>query len=42
MAATVRETVRELLEQTILTIDTLLEASDPELPLPSSHTCAKG
>jgi len=42
MAATVRETVRELLEQTIATMDTLLEASDRELPLPSSHVCAQG
>src|SRR5262245_21225441 len=42
MAATVRGTVRELLEQTIATMDALLEASDPELPLPSSHGCAQG
>lgn len=42
MAATVRETVRELLEQTIATMDALLEASDRELPLPSSHVCAQG
>ena len=42
MAATVRETVRELLEQTIATMDVLLEASDGELPLPSSHVCAQG
>jgi len=42
MAATVRETVRELLEQTIATMDALLEASDRELPLPSSHACAQG
>ena len=42
MAAIVRETVRELLEQTIATMDTLLEASDRELPLPSSHVCAQG
>jgi uncharacterized damage-inducible protein DinB len=41
MAATVRETVRELLEQTIATMDALLEASDRELPLPSSHVCAQ-
>src|SRR5215831_10100176 len=42
MAATVRETIRELLEQTITTMDALLEASDRELPLPSSHVCAQG
>ena len=42
MAATVRETVRELLEQTIATMDVLLEASDRELPLSSSHVCAQG
>jgi uncharacterized damage-inducible protein DinB len=42
MAATVRATVRELLEQTIATMDALLEASDRELPLPSSHACAQG
>src|SRR5262245_65497277 len=42
MAATVRETVRELLKQTMATIDALLAASDRELPLPSSHACAQG
>src|SRR5262247_2048350 len=42
MAATVRGTVRELLEQTIATMDALLEASDRELPLSSSHACAQG
>jgi uncharacterized damage-inducible protein DinB len=42
MAETVREAVRELLEQAIATMDALLEASDRELPLPSSHTCAQG
>jgi hypothetical protein len=42
MAATVREAIRELLEQTIVTMDALLDASDPELPLPSSHVCAQG
>ena len=42
MAATVRGAVRELLEQTIATMDTLLEASDRELPLASSHGCAQG
>src|SRR5215475_13621724 len=42
MAATVRGAVRELLEQTIATMDALLEASDRELPLSSSHACAQG
>jgi hypothetical protein len=42
MAATVREAVRELLEQTVLTMDALLEASDRELPMRSSHACAQG
>ena len=42
MAATVRGTVRELLEQTIATMDALLDASDRELPLSSSHACAQG
>jgi hypothetical protein len=42
MAATVREAVRELLEQTMATMDALLDASDRELPLPSSHACAHG
>ena len=42
MAATVRDAVRELLEQTMVTMDALLAASDRELPLPSSHGCAQG
>jgi len=42
MAATVRAAVRELLEQTMVTMDALLEASDRELRLPSSHACAQG
>ena len=42
MAATLREAIRELLEQTMTTIDTLLEASDRELPMSSSHACAQG
>ena len=42
MAATVRGAVRELLEQTIATMDALLEASDRELAMPSSHACAQG
>src|SRR5262250_2260689 len=42
MASTVRAAVRELLEQTMATMDALLEASDRELPLASSHACAQG
>jgi len=34
--------VRELLEQTIGTMDVLLEASERELAMPSSHACAHG
>ena len=42
MAATVRGAIRELLEQTMTTIDALLAATDRELPMSSSHTCAQG
>src|SRR5262245_25817484 len=42
MAATLREAIRELMEQTIVTMDALLEASDRELPEASSHACAQG
>lgn|SRR5512146_1768570 len=42
MAATLRGAVRELLDQTIVTMDALLEASDRELALSSSHACAQG
>src|ERR687892_1098795 len=42
MAATVQEAVRELLEQTMATMDTLLAASDEELAMPSAHACAQG
>ena len=42
MAATVRGAIRELLEQTMTTMDALLEASDRELTMPSSHACAQG
>jgi hypothetical protein len=34
--------MRELLEQTMVTMDALLEASDRELAMPSSHGCAHG
>jgi hypothetical protein len=42
MAATVRGAVRELLEQTMATMEALLDASDRELARPSSHACAQG
>ncbi len=42
MAATVRGAIRELLEQTMVTMDAVLEASDRELTMPSSHGCAQG
>ena len=42
MAVTVRGAVRELLDQTMVTMDALLEASDRELPMSSSHPCAQG
>jgi len=42
MASTARGAVRELLEQTMATMDALLEASDRELAMPSSHACAQG
>jgi hypothetical protein len=42
MAATVREAIRELMTQTMATMDALLEAPDPELTMASSHACAQG
>ncbi len=42
MAETVNDTIRELLDSTLETMQALLEASDPELPMPSSHVCAQG
>jgi hypothetical protein len=42
MAATVRSAIRELMEQTMATMDALLAASDQELPMASSHACAQG
>jgi hypothetical protein len=38
MAETVQAAVRELLEQTIATMAALLEASNRELAMPSSHS----
>ena len=42
MAATVRETIRELLESTLATTEALLALPDEELVLPASHVCAQG
>jgi hypothetical protein len=42
MAETVRAAIRELMEQTMRTMDALLEASDRELAMSSSHPCAQG
>lgn len=42
MPETVNDTIREMLQQTIATMEELLEASDQELPMPSSHGCAQG
>lgn len=42
MAATVREAIRELMAQTMVTMETLLDAADRELAMPSSHGCAQG
>src|SRR5206468_5738437 len=42
MAATVRGAIRELMEQTMRTVDALLEASARELAMSSSHACAQG
>jgi hypothetical protein len=42
MAATVRGAIRELIEQTMVTMDTLHEASDRKLAMLSSHACAQG
>ena len=42
MAATVRGAIRELLEETMTTIDALLATPEGELAMPSSHSCAQG
>ena len=42
MAETVRGAVRELLEQTMATIEALLSTPEGELAMPSSHACAQG
>jgi hypothetical protein len=42
MAAAVREAIRELMAQTMVTMETLLDVADRELAMPSSHACAQG
>lgn len=42
IAATVRDTIRDLLESTQETIDALLALPEDELVLASSHVCAQG
>jgi len=42
MAATVRETIRELATSMQATVDALVELADDELLEPSSHVCAQG
>src|SRR5262244_4066161 len=42
MAATVREAIRELMAQTMATMEALLDAAEGELAMPSSHACAQG
>jgi hypothetical protein len=42
MAATVRETIRQLTESMQATLDALVELADRELLEPSSHVCAQG
>ncbi|HKZ06914.1 MAG TPA: hypothetical protein VJU81_15735 [Methylomirabilota bacterium] len=42
MAATVREAIRELMTQTLATMEALLDASEAELTMPASHACAHG
>src|SRR6266511_3915660 len=42
MAASVRQTIRDLTESTLITLDALVELADAELLEPSSHVCAQG
>jgi len=42
MAASVRQTVRDLTESTLSTLDALVALADQELAEPSSHVCAQG
>src|SRR5215208_4927402 len=42
MAATMGETIRELTESTLATLETLVGLADRELAEPSSHVCAQG
>lgn len=41
MAATVSAAILDLVQSTLQTMEALLEASDAELPQPSSHVCAQ-
>lgn len=41
MAATVREAIRELFEQSLATMEALLDLAENELESPSSHVCAQ-
>lgn len=42
MAATAREAIRELFEQSFATMEALLDLTDEELEAASSHVCAQG
>lgn len=42
MAATAREAIRELFEQSLATMEALLDLADEELEAASSHVCAQG
>ena len=42
MSASVRQSIHELTESTLTTLDTLVELADAELLEPSSHVCAQG
>jgi hypothetical protein len=42
MAASLRQTIRDLTESTLITLDTLVALADQELLEPSSHVCAQG
>lgn len=42
MATSVRQTIRDLTESTLITLDALFELADAELGEPSSHVCAQG
>ena len=42
MAATAREAIRQLFEQSFATMEALLDLTDEELEAASSHVCAQG